>query len=91
MAENRMHQRINCAEKCLFYYADAKFSGAIMNISISGALIKLNGCAPGTISPGDTCNLLLTNAQETSFCTYRGRIARVHPAGIGVEILEHEF
>lgn len=62
-----------------------------MNISIAGALVKLNGSTPGTITPGDTCSLILSNDPSTSFFRYKGRIARVNAAGVGLEILEHEF
>ena len=91
MAEKRQHQRITCAEKCLLYYADSRYSGAIMNISISGALVTLYDPAPGTIVPGDTCSLLLSNDPETSFSRYKSRIVRVNPKEVGVVILEHEF
>lgn len=91
MIEKREHKRINCAEKCLVYYADSRYSGAIMNMSISGALVVLNGFAPGNVTPGNTCSLILSNAHETSFCRYKGQITRVDPSGIGVRILAHEF
>ena len=91
MAEKRRYQRLKCAEKCLLYYADSTWSGAIMNISISGALVKLNGSTPGSIKPGDTCSLILSNDPSTSFFKYKGRIARVNKTGVGLEILEHEF
>lgn len=91
MAEKRDHQRINCAEKCLLYHDDSKYCGAIMNISISGALVQLPGLTPGVFMPGDTCSFILSNEPSTCFCRYKGRIARVNPTGIGLEILEHEF
>jgi len=91
MAEKRHNQRINCAEKCLLYYADSKYSGAIMNISISGALVKLPGLNPDIIMPGDTCSFILSNDEDTSFYRYSGRITRANPAGVGLVILEHEF
>lgn len=91
MAEKRQHQRINCAEKCLLYHADSKYCGAIINISISGALVKLPSLNSDGIMPGDTCSFILSNDQETSFCRYGGRITRANPAGVGLVILEHEF
>lgn len=62
-----------------------------MNISISGALVKLTDFTPGVITPGDTCSFILSSDPETSFCRYKGRITRVNSAGVGLEILEHEF
>ena len=91
MAEKREHQRINCAEKCLFYHDDSKYGGAVMNISISGALLSLLGSDYGAITPGDTCSLILYDDPTTSFFRYKSRVARVNEAGVGVEILELDF
>lgn len=91
MAEKRQHQRIRCAEKCLLYYADSRYSGAIMNISITGVLVKLNDFSPVNVATGDICSLILSNDPATSFCRYKGKITRVNSYGLGVEILEHEF
>lgn len=91
MAEKRGHQRINCAEKCLLYHSDSKYGGAVTNISISGALVSLNGSTHDRIMPGDTCSLILYNDPTTSFFRYKSRVARVNQAGVGVKILEYEF
>lgn len=91
MGEKRQNQRLNCAERCFFYCGDLKYKGAVMDISISGAMVKLNGSTPAAIRPGDSCSLLLSNDPASCFFRYKVRIARVFPAGVGVEILEHEF
>jgi len=91
MAEKRQYQRIKCAEKCLLFYADSRYSGAIMNISISGVLVKLHDFTPANVKAGDTCSLILSNEPATSFCRYKGRVTRINSAGLGLEILEHEF
>jgi len=91
MAEKRQNRRIECAEKCLLYYADSKYNGAVMNISISGALVTLHDTTPINIAPGDTCSVLLSSDPTTSFLRYRSRVIRVDHAGVGLKILEHEF
>jgi aminopeptidase-like protein len=91
MAEKRQHQRIDCIEKCLLYHADARYCGEIINISISGALVNLHGFIPEYILAGDTCSFILGNDLSTSFYRYKGRITRVNPSGVGLEIVEHEF
>lgn len=91
MAEKRQHQRIDCAEKCFLYHEDAGYSGAIMNVSISGVLVRLYGTTAGEIKPGDGCSLMLSNFPTTSCYRYRGRITRVNSEEVGLEILEHEF
>lgn len=91
MAEKRNHQRINCAEKCLLYFAGSKYCGAVMNISITGALVTLYNPAPDTIRPGDTCSLIFNNDHSTAYFKYKSRITRVNSVGLGLEILEHDF
>lgn len=91
MAEKRDHQRIACDSKCLLYYANAMYSGAIMNISISGALVRLYGSSPKAISRGDTCSFSLSNNPATSFYRYKSRISRVDSSGLGLQILEHDL
>ena len=91
MFEKRDHHRINCAEKCLLYHNESKYCGAIINISISGALIQLPGVKPDVIMPGETCSFILSNEPATCFCRYKGMITRVTTKGVGLEILEHDF
>ena len=91
MAEKREHQRVSCAEKCFLYCADSRYNGAIVNISISGALVMLPDFTEGCIMPGDTCSFLLSNDPATSCYRYKGRVMRVNPPGVGVRILEMEF
>ncbi|MDD2367507.1 MAG: PilZ domain-containing protein [Desulfuromonadaceae bacterium] len=59
MAEKRDHQRVDCAEKCFLYHEESKCCGAIMNISISGALVMLDSPAT-SIMPGNTCSFILS-------------------------------
>lgn len=90
MVEKRQHQRIDCAQKCLLYHADSGYNGAIMNLSISGVLVKLYTATTSAIRPGDTCSLILTNASTTSFYRYKGKIIRVNSAEVGLEILDQK-
>lgn len=91
MVEKRLHKRLDCAEKCFLFHDHSKYSGAIMNISITGALVDLPGLTFGTLKPGDTCTLILSNDPDDYYCSYKGRITRIIPRGVGLEILEHDF
>ncbi len=62
-----------------------------MNISISGALISLTYPPSEVIKPGDACSFILSTNRESLFCRYSGRITHIEQAGIGLEILVHEF
>jgi hypothetical protein len=89
MVEKRQHQRIDCTQKCLLYHDNSGYDGAIMNLSISGILVKLYGDTTSAIKPGDTCSLILCNAAATSFYRYKGRIIRVNSGEVGLELLDH--
>lgn len=91
MAEKRVIHRINCAIKCFLYHDGSKHPGAIMNISISGALITLNDPGRCNIRPKDICSFILSNEPSTSFCRYKSQVVRVAPPDIGLKILEHNF
>lgn len=90
MAEKRDHHRIRCSEKCHLYHEDSQYSGAITNISISGALFHFPGLSPDVMMTGDKCSLILGNESDAFSCRYNCRITRVDTAGVGLQILEHE-
>lgn len=92
MDEKRVHQRIRCAEKCFMYHGGTSYSGAITNISISGALVTLDDGSPfDSIMPGDTCSLILSNVPATSFYRCRSRIIHINRCEVGLEIIEQEL
>lgn len=62
-----------------------------MNISISGAFVQLTDAPASPIKLGDSCSFILSNEPSTCFYRYKGRIARVMSAGVGLEILDQEF
>lgn len=91
MLEKRNHQRISCTEKCLIYYENDRYFGSVTNISLSGVLVKLHGCSPGTIIPGKSCSLILSSDPADSIFRYKARITRVQQKEVGLKILEHEL
>ena len=91
MAEKRDHKRIMCSAKCNLYHENSKYCGAIINISIAGALFHFPGLTQDIMATGDKCSIILGNEPAASFCKYNCRIARVDSAGAGLQILEHEF
>lgn len=85
MDDKRQHHRISCVSKCLLYHASTKYSGVILNISLTGAAVKLQGMQPGAFRLGDACDLILSTKPDESFCTYKGRIIRISLREIGLE------
>lgn len=88
MDDKRQHHRIICASKCLLYHARIKYSGVILNISLSGAGVKLYGMKTGVIKVGDPCNLILSANPEVSFCNYKVKITHISSLGMGLEFIE---
>lgn len=88
MHEKRKHQRISCYSKCLVYYEQARYQGVILNISLSGAALKLYGLKAGVMKPGDRCSLILCADPTICFYRYAGRVARVSSSAIGLEFLD---
>lgn len=88
MREKRKHQRITCYSKCLVYCEQAKYYGMIIDISLSGAALKLYGLKTGTIKTEDTCSLILCAEPSLCFYRYSVRVARISASEIGLEFIE---
>lgn len=80
--------RINCDTKCIIHFDASEFHGVIKNLSLSGALIKLNNKIPNNIHPGDKCDLLLCSNTDLFPVRYTSKVTRVDSANIGVQFLE---
>ena len=80
--------RIVCAAKCILNFDGSDFHGVIENISLTGALIKLNNKIPDSIHPGDICYLLLCSDTDLYPVKYTCKVIRFDPEIIGIEFLE---
>ena len=87
---SRMGQRlrVNSHAKCTLHLEGLDYQGEIEDISLGGALIKLNSEVPNRVQPGFKCGLRLYGTQELE---YTCRVARLGPAIVGVQILEFNY
>jgi hypothetical protein len=89
----RMGQRLRLDghAKCTLHLDGLDYNGEIENISLGGALVKLNNEVPNRVKPGFTCGLRLCGTQETNPVEYTCRVARLDSAIVGVQILELNY
>jgi hypothetical protein len=90
----RMGQRLSVVvghAKCTLHLDGLDYLGEIENISLGGALVKLNEEVPKRVKPGFTCGLRLCGAPEINPVEYTCRVARLGSAAVGVQILELKY
>jgi len=87
--DKMMHSsRIVCEAKCILNFDGVDIQGVIENISLSGALIKLNNQIPDSIQPGDVCDMIFCSNPDLYPVKYTCKVIRLEPALIGIEFLE---
>lgn len=68
------------------------YQGEIENISLGGALVRLDSEIPSCVRPGSTCALRLWGKQqEANPVGYTCRVVRFDSASVGVQILELNY
>ncbi len=82
------HARILCSAKCILNYNGSDYSGIIENISLSGALVKLDNNIPSGVRPSDKCYLILCSNQDSYPVKYTCKVTRLDTSVIGIEFLE---
>ena len=88
MDDLRRYHRITCDAKCILYHAHSKFSGMILNISLSGVAVRIHDSQADPMKVGEPCSLILCS--NPSICTYRYpvQIARVGTQVIGLQFVD---
>lgn len=82
------HSRIVCAAKCILNFDGFDYQGVIENISLSGALIKLDNKIPNSVHFGDKCDMMLCSNLDSYPVKYTCKVIWLDSANIGVEFLE---
>ena len=80
--------RIECEAQCILNFNGVDLHGVIENISVSGALIKLNDEMPDSIQAGDTCDMIFSSNPDAYPVKYTSKVVRLDSALIGIEFLE---
>lgn len=87
MSITGQNYRILCDAKCILNFAGVDYQGVIENISLSGALIKLDKI-PDNMNPGDKCGLLLCSNPDFCPVNYTCKVSRLDSGIIGVQFME---
>jgi hypothetical protein len=87
MIEKRSHRRIDCEMKCILYHEGSKFRGVVVNLAISGALVKIWRNLSGIIHPGDSCSLQIYNLAALSYSRHASQAKHLDSTAIGIEFL----
>jgi|GEM_PF-1384765 len=90
MLEKRRHQRVTCLSRCIFYHDRRKYEAILENISISGALVKMNCPLPAGLHPGDTCIFILSEDQSVGYGTFKSKIRHMRSRRIGLQFIAAE-
>jgi hypothetical protein len=88
MIKNGQSLRIPCNSLCLLSYQGVEYQGMIDNVSLSGALVRLQGPAPLGIRSGDECGLMLCSDPGICPVRYSCRVIRIDSDCIGLEFVE---
>jgi len=80
--------RILCDAKCILNFDGFDYHGMIENVSLSGALLKLNDKMPIGMRPGDRCDLMLCDNSDYCPIKYSCKVIRIDSEIIGVQFLE---
>lgn len=87
MIDKRKQSRISCATKCILYHAGSKFRGVLENLSISGALVRLNRNLSDIIRPGDDCSLLICHLSSLSYSRHASQVKHLEATAVGVQFI----
>lgn len=91
MDRAELSTRIHCDTLCLLSYAGKQYHGIIENVSLTGALIKIDNTVPIVISPGVTCSLVIYSEPPDSNSEYKCLVVRVDSNRIGLKFLEINY
>jgi len=83
--------RIAIKEKCTLSFNGLDFQGVSENVSLSGALIKLNDKITNNIHPGDNCDLMFNNERHFYPIKYISKVVRVDSENIGIQFFEFDI
>jgi len=80
--------RILCDSLCVLNFQGNNYQGMIDNVSLSGALVRLQSSQPPGIKPGDECGLMLCSDPGVCPVRYTCKVVRIDSNYIGLEFIE---
>ena len=80
--------RILCDALCSIKFEGKNDQGIIENVSLTGALIKMDAAIPAALCPGVTCDLMIYSEMPGSCTEYKCLVVRIDSNLIGLKFLE---
>jgi c-di-GMP-binding flagellar brake protein YcgR len=92
MRIRRHHIRIKCHSHCILIGLDNHpYEALLVNLSLNGALIKVNNGVPDSIHVGAECGLMLCHILNVCSEKRPCRVIRHDLVNLGVKFLTHRF
>jgi hypothetical protein len=88
MSNQVPNSRIVCEAKCILTIDGLDFQGVIVNLSLSGALIKMDDQISNTIHSDDMCDLIFCANPDLYPIKYTCKVIRLDSGMIGLQFLE---
>jgi hypothetical protein len=79
MANQRLHIRLECKERCHLCLKDSLYPAIVENISLGGVLVHFNDSLPG-LHVGDNCKLMMNGHLNYEYLCEISRVETAHVA-----------
>ena len=84
MANQRLHMRLECEERCHLHLRDSFYPAMAKNISLGGILVHFSDPPPG-LQVGDNCRLTMNGHL---YCEYLCEIKRIDTAHVALSFID---
>jgi hypothetical protein len=79
MANQRLHIRLECKERCHLHLRDSFYPARAENISLGGVLVHFDDSLPG-LHVGDNCKLMMDGLHNYEYLCEIARVETAHVA-----------
>ena len=88
MGSQRQYTRVDCDSESILMEIDGDTYDALLeDLSLGGALVRVNDGVPGSVQVGDVCNLMLCNNPDVCPIKHSCRVVRHDSVKLGVRFL----
>ncbi|MFZ4855731.1 MAG: PilZ domain-containing protein [Desulfuromonadaceae bacterium] len=84
---SRRNLRVDCYSPCTLNFECNNYRAILVNISLGGALISVEGEVSGKLHIGDRCDLMLCDKPDVCLAKYSCKVIRQNSSRIGVNFL----
>jgi c-di-GMP-binding flagellar brake protein YcgR len=81
---SRQNLRVDCYSRCTINYECNNYHAQLVNISLGGALISVDGDVLNKLHIGDMCDLMLCDKPDVCFSKYNCKVISQNASKIGI-------